>query len=238
MENDAINDSGNSETNNGEDSYKIGICSYHLCRKKTRVYKCKYCGDYFCEKHIKPKLPGMPRFKSIKPKDMVFMEEWRKDEGHPCIPYAEVWKKEQEEKEKEYSRVLDTLLERSYNPDIYEDDYEYEEDYENNYTDEENKPAYDEKENERDRDMDENNIKHNKDIEYKNSASTNNNSTDGNKKENQIVLDKNIEREHKAKQKKKEEDEVKDERKKGILDKILGNAVNKVKNIISNILNI
>ena len=93
-----------------EPDSKIGICQYHLCKKKTKVYRCKYCSEYFCKEHLQPKLPGMPRFNSTKPEDRLFMEEWRKPGGHPCIPYSEIWRAEQERKEEEYRRALDKLL--------------------------------------------------------------------------------------------------------------------------------
>ncbi|MCD6464526.1 AN1-type zinc finger domain-containing protein, partial [Candidatus Woesearchaeota archaeon] len=89
---------------------KIGICHYHLCRKKTRVYRCKYCGEYFCKKHFQPKPPGLPRFNSTKHEDRLFMEEWHKPGGHPCVPYLDIWRAEQERKEQEYRQALDMLL--------------------------------------------------------------------------------------------------------------------------------
>lgn len=67
-------------------------CHYHLCRKQTKLYKCKFCGRYFCKDHIKPKPPGLPRFKGTSHEDLVFMEEWHKPGGHPCIPYSDHWK--------------------------------------------------------------------------------------------------------------------------------------------------
>ena len=93
-----------------EPNSKIGICHYHLCRKKTIVYRCKYCGGYFCKEHLQAKSPGMPRFNSTKPEDKLFMEEWRKPGGHPCVPYLEIWRAKQERKEEEYRQALDKLL--------------------------------------------------------------------------------------------------------------------------------
>jgi len=89
---------------------KIGTCHYHLCRKKTRVYKCKYCGEYFCKEHLQPRPPGLPRFDSTKHEDKLFIEEWHKPGGHPCVPYLEIWKAEQERKEEEYRQALDRFL--------------------------------------------------------------------------------------------------------------------------------
>ena len=89
---------------------KIGICHYHLCRKKTRVYRCKYCGEYFCKEHLQAKPSGLPRFDSTKPEDKLFMEGWQKPGGHPCVPYLEIWKAEQKRKEEEYRQALDKFL--------------------------------------------------------------------------------------------------------------------------------
>ena len=93
-----------------EPDSKIGICEYHLCKKKTKVFRCKYCGKYFCKEHLQAKPPGMPRFNSAKPEDRLFMEEWHKPGGHPCIPYLEVWKTEQKRKEENYRQALDKFL--------------------------------------------------------------------------------------------------------------------------------
>ncbi len=87
---------------------KIGVC--HYCGKKTRVYKCKYCGEYFCKEHLQPKPAGLPRFNSTKPEDILFMEEWHKPGGHPCVPYLDVWRTKQKRKEEEYRQALDKFL--------------------------------------------------------------------------------------------------------------------------------
>ncbi|HDI72667.1 MAG: hypothetical protein DRN19_02830 [Thermoplasmata archaeon] len=89
---------------------KIGVCSYHLCGKRTTVYKCKYCGEYFCEEHIRPKPPGQPNFRSISPEDKLLMEEWHKPGGHPCPPYFDHWVAEREKEAKKLDAALDKLL--------------------------------------------------------------------------------------------------------------------------------
>ena len=95
-----------------EDKQKkvIGVCQYHLCKKKTEVYQCKYCKDYFCKEHLKPKPPGLMRFRGTTIEDKIFMEEWHKPGGHPCIAYYDIWKKEKEDEEKRYSKALNKLL--------------------------------------------------------------------------------------------------------------------------------
>lgn len=59
-------------------------CSYHLCLKKAKTIQCRYCKDYFCEKHAKPTKPGMPNFDETTKEDKVKLAEWRDETGHPC----------------------------------------------------------------------------------------------------------------------------------------------------------
>jgi uncharacterized protein YkwD len=91
-------------------STKFGICNYHLCRKRTKVYICEFCDNYFCEEHRNPKPPGLPRFDSTTHKDRLFMEEWHKPGGHPCTPYLEHWEVENNRKWEEYENALNEAL--------------------------------------------------------------------------------------------------------------------------------
>jgi len=88
----------------------IGVCHYHLCRKRTKVYRCKYCGEFFCYEHLKAKPPGLPRFEGTSHQDKLFMEEWQKPGGHPCMPFLSHWEAENERKEQQYSQALDKLI--------------------------------------------------------------------------------------------------------------------------------
>jgi len=86
-------------------------CNYHLCKKKRKLTKCKYCGGYYCKEHIKPYKPYLFGQKS-NPKHKT---------GHPCIPYAQyLTKKDKEEKEK-YHTVLGNLLKKEKKP-IYNEE--------------------------------------------------------------------------------------------------------------------
>jgi len=95
---------------------KKGVCEYHLCRKRTTVYRCKYCGKYFCEDHIKP-LPVIYFDQVIHAEEPIRSELekiWRSKEGHPCYPYTQIFwedliKKEKEEQE-EWKKTLNKLL--------------------------------------------------------------------------------------------------------------------------------
>ena len=99
---------------------KIGVCSYHLCRKRTKVFLCKYCDKYFCEQHIEPKpVLNLKQVSSEKEPLRSKLEEiWRSNKGHPDYAFTPIfWKKlEKEEKEKleRAWEVLDKLKRESY----------------------------------------------------------------------------------------------------------------------------
>jgi predicted nucleic acid binding AN1-type Zn finger protein len=86
------------------------VCNYHLCKKRDKLRKCHHCKGLFCKEHIKPRIPGIPSPTSTKKEDIAFMEEYHKPGGHPCFPYVDYWKAEQERKEKEYMKALDRLI--------------------------------------------------------------------------------------------------------------------------------
>jgi hypothetical protein len=91
---------------------KKGRCEYHLCRKKTTLYKCKYCGGYFCEDHIKPTIVvTMKDMWTAKQPDKDIKEKaWREENGHPCWPYSKIfWENVEKQKEEETNVFLRTL---------------------------------------------------------------------------------------------------------------------------------
>jgi len=74
----------------------FGKCSYHLCNNKmVKLYRCKYCGDYFCHEHLDAKIPQTAPFKSTNIERHI---EWEKKGGHPCFPYFEYRVKKDKEK--------------------------------------------------------------------------------------------------------------------------------------------
>ena len=88
---------------------KKGECRYHLCDLTGDVLKCPFCGEFFCDTHVRPKPPGMPQFKSTNPKAQLFMEEYHKLDGHPCPPFSDIFKKKLEDLEFQYQIQLDYL---------------------------------------------------------------------------------------------------------------------------------
>lgn len=97
-------------------SQKAKIDSCHYCytherdKSKKRVYPCKYCAEYFCDKHIKPKPPSQPRFKSSGPIAERLMENYRKEDAHPCAPFTSVYERKIFEENERYKRKLGELL--------------------------------------------------------------------------------------------------------------------------------
>jgi len=87
-----------------------GICDYHLCQKRTKVYKCKYCDGYFCKEHLQPKLPGPPYYGTTRKEKDLMLEYQKPTEGHPCAPYIDVWRVEQERKKREQYEALDRFI--------------------------------------------------------------------------------------------------------------------------------
>lgn len=80
-------------------------CNYHLCKKRGKTFQCKYCRGYFCKEHIEPKPPT--RFNPENYKDM---EEYHKLKGHPCAPYVEVYREEEEKEKEGYGEALGNIL--------------------------------------------------------------------------------------------------------------------------------
>ena len=63
-------------------------CNNHQCRKKTKLYKCRFCGRYFCIDHIKPTTPGIPNIKN--PNDGI---NWRNNDCHACPDFYDYLRK-------------------------------------------------------------------------------------------------------------------------------------------------
>jgi len=105
---------------NSDENIKFGICPECKLREgdssEKKLYQCPYCKEWFCEKHIEPKLvitwSAIERTKDPILKEK-FYEEWRKEGGHPdsiwTMQYFENFEmKEREEREK-FLRALDKI---------------------------------------------------------------------------------------------------------------------------------
>jgi len=96
---------------------KIGICSYHLCRKKGEVFLCNFCERYYCKKHSDPKLPDFVMKEFQKKYTDIDLTNFFAGDGHPCFSYIR-WAhlKEQARIEKvwEILNILKKLKEREF----------------------------------------------------------------------------------------------------------------------------
>lgn len=100
---------------------KEGICEYHQCKKRGHVYRCDLCGKYFCELHSEPKPVSMPNFKNDSVEARLLREEWVRNDGHPCVPFLEYWKRKRELQSERWGRTLDLLngaQKKTYDQDV------------------------------------------------------------------------------------------------------------------------
>ncbi len=84
----------------------------YRCGNKSRLFRCKHCGNYYCGICSEPKM-SLTAEMVFNEKDPVlsrlYEDEWRK-EGHACIPYGE-WKLNEIRKREEElnKKILETL---------------------------------------------------------------------------------------------------------------------------------
>lgn len=84
-------------------------CNYHLCKKRTRLYKCKYCKRYFCKEHVNAKEPGHRNVDGSPSPYFITKHDWEDTDGHPCPDYVGVEEKKKSEAENKYMEALDIL---------------------------------------------------------------------------------------------------------------------------------
>jgi hypothetical protein len=87
-----------------------GTCDYHICGRKGRVFRCKYCGGNYCSEHKAPKPPKVRSSGKKTQEEKWFEEEWKKGSGHPCLPYVPYFLKSKEKNLHEYYRKMDRLV--------------------------------------------------------------------------------------------------------------------------------
>jgi hypothetical protein len=93
-------------TNNSK-RQKTLCCSYHLCKEDVkRLYKCSYCGDLFCKKHVVPTKPEHPFPRTLKE---LISSQWFIT-GHACWPYAEELERLERQGKDDDARALDKLI--------------------------------------------------------------------------------------------------------------------------------
>ena len=101
-----------------EETIKSGICPECKVREndssEKNLYQCPYCKEWFCEKHVKPKL--VLTWNEIQGTKDPFLkeklyEEWKKEGHHPCpawtIQYFENLEIKEKEERERFLRALD-----------------------------------------------------------------------------------------------------------------------------------
>jgi len=103
---------------NSDENIKFGICPECKLREddssEKKLYQCPYCKEWFCEKHVKPKL--VVTWNEIQGTKDPFLkeklyEEWRKEGGHPCpiwtTQYLENFEMKKREEIEKFLKALD-----------------------------------------------------------------------------------------------------------------------------------
>ena len=86
-------------------------CYYHLCDKKNaELYRCKFCGDYYCIEHKKPQPPIVAHLNPKNNRERLLASELKKKGVHPCPEYAIYWDEEKEKEKEEYYNAQNNLL--------------------------------------------------------------------------------------------------------------------------------
>jgi hypothetical protein len=102
--------------------YIFGVCPECKVRgndsSRKKLFKCPYCGRYFCEKHLPPKIAttrsAIEHIKDPVLRDKI-LEEWRKPDGHPDVEwshkYFEELKLKEEETKERFWKTVERLRE-------------------------------------------------------------------------------------------------------------------------------
>lgn len=97
-----------------------GVCKDCKVRKNDKtvkkLFRCVYCKEYFCKKHVEPKLfflkSALEKAERFEETDVVnkIYEDWRKEDGHACYPYTIRFFENVEIRRKKYIETLNKLL--------------------------------------------------------------------------------------------------------------------------------
>jgi hypothetical protein len=90
-------------------SGRVGVCprcSIEGDKNQKPLYYCPFCGGYFCEKHVKPRLVmSFEAYQSYVTtyKDIaeVLREHWQSTDGHPCPEFTRHFWQEYEQRKRE-----------------------------------------------------------------------------------------------------------------------------------------
>jgi len=92
---------------------KIDSCDYCYIherdKSRKKVSQCRYCKKYFCEKHLNPKVPSLPTFKSTGPEAELLIKEYHREDAHPCLPYLPYWERKVQKEKDAWGKTSDKL---------------------------------------------------------------------------------------------------------------------------------
>ncbi|MBU2612752.1 MAG: hypothetical protein KKB62_03465, partial [Nanoarchaeota archaeon] len=88
-------------------------CNYHLCNKRTKTKKCKYCENYFCADHINPSEPHMGNISES-------YNRLEEKNTHPCMPYFHYLEKKKKLEDERYGKALDRMFFRKKEAQVVE----------------------------------------------------------------------------------------------------------------------
>lgn len=103
-----------------EGEYKIDSCVECCVRdddfSKKKVFQCKLCERWFCEKHIEPRLAFIKDLKAIEKspeiRALYYTEVEGKEEGHPDFVYSRIKLMELDMEEKLRNELIKEALDR------------------------------------------------------------------------------------------------------------------------------
>ncbi len=81
-------------------------CGYHLCKYKGQTTQCPYCRGYFCQEHLAPTPPSVI---NISHASYEQLQNWRREDTHPCYAYVEEYERRKEEEREQAKLALDML---------------------------------------------------------------------------------------------------------------------------------
>jgi len=102
-----------------EEEYRIDSCVECCVRdndfSEKKVYQCKLCERWFCEKHIEPRLAFIKDLKAIEKSPAIralYYTEMRREDGHPDFEYSRIKLMELDIEEKQRNELIEEAFDR------------------------------------------------------------------------------------------------------------------------------
>jgi len=81
-------------------------CEYHACNYIGNTSQCTYCKHYFCPTHLQPKPPSTVHLSTASYEEL---QNWNREDAHPCIAYVDDYKQKQEEERNAAKESFDRM---------------------------------------------------------------------------------------------------------------------------------